>query len=405
MKFLILGANFFNKGAQAMLFITVSELRTRFPGCEIYFLSSEKAEKGYSFKWISDYNGWEYAKGGINAVKTLLRVPYWKIRGRKASYKRVFAFDKKMSEMDAFVDVSGYALSSQRGFVRSRNYIGQIMVAERKHIPYFIMPQSIGPFDYGKNQAKMQKLLTKYLPYPVIIYPRENDGYELLTKEYGLKNVRLSKDFVLQNKGVDNSLIYTSEKKAEIPVLDAGKKVAVIPNMRNFEFSEKAPLIKLYTEIIDKLRSLGNKVYLLRHSSEDIEACRLIYDALEDKKNVELLADDFDCIEFNGLVKQFDYVIGSRFHSIVHSMKNGVPAIVLGWAVKYHELLKLFSQERFMFDVRNSLNADEIAAAIDDMDKNFAEESQKIKEALPACQTENCFEVISDYFKNSGNKA
>ena len=37
MKILIVGANFNNKGAQSMLFITMDELKKRFPDCEIFF--------------------------------------------------------------------------------------------------------------------------------------------------------------------------------------------------------------------------------------------------------------------------------------------------------------------------------------------------------------------------------
>lgn len=35
-KILIVGANFENKGAQSMLFITVDELKKRIPDCEVF---------------------------------------------------------------------------------------------------------------------------------------------------------------------------------------------------------------------------------------------------------------------------------------------------------------------------------------------------------------------------------
>ena len=40
-NFMITGANFRNKGAQAMLFVTVSELRQRYPDFDIFFDSLE----------------------------------------------------------------------------------------------------------------------------------------------------------------------------------------------------------------------------------------------------------------------------------------------------------------------------------------------------------------------------
>ena len=387
-----------------MLFVTVSELRDRFPGCEILFLSPEKRVPGYDFTFFYDYNAWESVKGGMHAFKSTFRIPYWRVRGKRASYGRVKRFKAQLESVDAFVDISGYALSSQRGEPRSVSYLDQIKVAKKFNKPYFIMPQSIGPFDYH-NKAKMDAMLKEYLPYPVIIYPREEDGYRLLTEQYGLKNVKQSFDLVLQNKTIKEGNIFTAGHRASVPVLPEGRKTAVIPNMRNFEFADRGPIIKLYKAIIEKLQSLDRKVYLMRHSTEDLEACQLIYDALDNKEGVEILENDFDCIEFGKVISQFDFIIGSRYHSIVHSLKNAVPAIVLGWAVKYQELLKLFEQERFLFDVRDNINTDEVLAAIDDMNANYEKEHEKTGSLLENYQQENCYDVISEYFKDKAPAA
>ncbi|MDZ7835034.1 MAG: polysaccharide pyruvyl transferase family protein [Alkalibacterium sp.] len=77
------------------------------------------------------------------------------------------------------------------------------------------------------------------------------------------------------------------------------------------------------------------------------------------KRYVILLDRDISSLEFDILVEKLDFIIGSRFHSIVHSYKNHVPCIAIGWATKYHELLKLFGQYDYMFDVRESLDKDE----------------------------------------------
>ena len=49
-KVLIVGANFNNKGAQSMLFITVDELKRRVPDSEIYYAGCDVFDdKTYSF--------------------------------------------------------------------------------------------------------------------------------------------------------------------------------------------------------------------------------------------------------------------------------------------------------------------------------------------------------------------
>ena len=399
MRFLILGANFQNKGAQAMLFTAVSELRTMFPSCEIYFLSKEPPHEGYEFTFFYDLTGWDYLKGGRYSIKAIARIGYLKHLGYKNIIRNAKRFIKIMKSIDAFVDISGYALSSQRGVSRSISFLNQIRVAQRLKIPYFIMPQSIGPFDYGNKQKQMDKLLNRYLPYPAIIMPREEEGFKLLTEVYGLNNVKQSYDLVLQNKGLNLDNVVNSAYKNQIPKLQSSGNVAIIPNDRNFTYGNHDRYNNLYWNLITRLQYHKKSVYIIRHSREDLDACKMIYEGLQDKQGVHLLEDDFDCIQFNGLVQQMDYIIGSRYHGIVHAFKNSVPAIVLGWATKYKVLLSMFDQDRFLFDVRGDIDEGALLNAIDDMEERWQDEKRIIGERLGGYQTKNCFAYVNEYFK------
>ena len=398
MKFLILGANFQNKGAQAMLFTATSELRKRFPGCDVLFMTREKPQEGYEFTYLYDLTGWDFLKGGFSSVKAIARVGYLKLIGHKNVITSAKQFISTLKKVDAFVDISGYALSSQRGVSRSISYLNQIRVAKKLDIPYFIMPQSIGPFDYGDKQNHMDKLLKKYLPYPVKIFPREEEGYNILTKDYGLKNVEQSYDLVLQNKAIVLENVINQGYKKTSPKFETIGNVAIIPNERNFDYGSLERYTELYRKLIKQLQAHNKTIYLVRHSEEDLEACHMIFDELPDRHGVFLLEDDFDCLQFNTIVQQMDYVIGSRYHGIVHAIKNSVPAIVLGWAIKYQVLLSMFNQERFLFDVRGHIDMDALLKAVDDMESSWQKEKQVIGSKLGDYQQDSCFDCISDYF-------
>ena len=100
-------------------------------------------------------------------------------------------------------------------------------------------------------------------------------------------------------------------------------------------------------------------------------------------------------MEFNELVQHFRYLVASRFHSIVHAYKNGIPCIALGWATKYHDLLKHFGQEQYVFDVRSNTDTTSMLEAITRMNDSYVEESLKICKGLAAVQAENVFDVLS----------
>ena len=119
-------------------------------------------------------------------------------------------------------------------------------------------------------------------------------------------------------------------------------------------------------------------------------------------ENVYFIEDDMNCLEYGEFVKQFDFIIASRFHAIVHAYTENVPAIILGWAVKYHELAKNLNQEKFVFDGTNisNDNKDSIINGIEYMSNNFYEESKIISERMVYIKSQNCYEKCKDIFES-----
>ena len=106
-----------------------------------------------------------------------------------------------LENADFFIDVSGYALSSQWESLRSFNYILNIMIAKKYSIPYYIFPQSLGPFNYpSKHKILLFPLFKMYLKYPSKIFSRENAGVTYLHK-FTKKNVETNCDIVLNKEG------------------------------------------------------------------------------------------------------------------------------------------------------------------------------------------------------------
>jgi colanic acid/amylovoran biosynthesis protein len=219
------------------------------------------------------------------------------------------------------------------------------------------------------------------------------EGYNFLHNNYKLNNVKKSYDLVLLNKGIDISNIYKSVPK--ISDFEIMKGIGIIPNMRNFDHGDIKNIMVVYDTIINKLIETDKTVYLIRHSYEDIETCKMIKERFKNNDKVILIVDDMNCIEFDRLVKNFDFIIASRFHSIVHAYKNGVPCIAIGWATKYHELLQTFKQEKYIFDVRHNIDITGIKKALNTMLERYQKESETIKFLLKEIQSDsNIFDII-----------
>lgn len=404
-KFMITGANFRNKGAQAMLFVTVSELRQRYPDCEIFFATGEDLNvDAYQFKTIKyRYRLKQIALGGFNGFRqfvTSILVDFVKLVIRYPEKKGgYFTLQKMLPQMDLIIDISGFSLGDQWNRQGQEEYLDNVRLAKKYHVKMVLMPQSFGPFHYNSEQEALHAEIRELLPYPAVIFAREQEGAVLLKEQYNLKNVRQSPDLVLQNKKIDFGRVFVKEPVMNVPNDILPHSVAIIPNKKCFQHGEKESLLSLYQKLIELLLQSSREVYLLRHSSEDLSVCRTIKELFSDNERVHLLENDFSCLEFDAVIRKFDFTIVSRFHGAVHSYKNCVPCIILGWAVKYRELASYMNQESYAFDIRaNNIDDAKILKYTAQMMEHYQDEKVQIQEGLAQIQQSNCFNILEEIF-------
>lgn len=401
-RVLIVGANFNNKGAQSMLFITVDELKKRVPDSVIYYAGCDVFdEKTYTFGEL--YYSDDARKIALDENATFLEAKCWVkdcvkfVIGRRNNLFRYNEVKDTIENIDLIIDVSGFNLGKKWSIEIQESYLNNIRLAKKYNIPIVMMPQSFGSFDYPKEKEFLLPEIGELLKYPNVIFAREKEGYDMLVEQFGLSNVRLSTDLVLQNNGVNVSNIYKKPlKKTDLPKVEFGS-VAIIPNTQCFSNGDKDRNIQMYKEIVSYLIEKGKSVYIFRHSREDFPICKLIAEQFNDEK-VILLDNEFSCLEYDEFVKRFDFVICSRFHGIVHAYRNYIPCILLGWAIKYKELAANVGQEQFSFDItEDSFNAGQVKEAMDILLTEAAKEAEIIKKHISEIQKNNCFDKIAGY--------
>lgn len=401
MNVLITGAQFKNKGAQSLLFTVMNELRQHYGDVEIYYLPIDDCfsypSDTYRFHVVFDDLGWlDYRYDPWNELRNIKHcISKYHKWSKKHKETEILRLSQVLKKLDAIINVSGYSLTSKFIRVGNYRYLRVINEAKRHKIPMFLMPQSFGPFDY-RDKKKMTKKIKRGIEKVDAVFARETEGRLALKNEIGVSNdVLLSPDVVLQSHSLKLENIYVKTPELHIPELGPGRKVGIVPNVQVLKNGNKNDILNLYRKIIEKLISLGQSVYIFRHSN-DLDMCKMIYQGYEDNCHVHLIEDDLNCIEYEEFIKQFDYIIASRFHSIVHAYKQGIPAIILGWAVKYIELANAVSQEQYVFDGTDISNeqVNAILEKIRNMNDKYSDESQLIKERVKAIQNNSCFNTV-----------
>lgn len=83
-----------------------------------------------------------------------------------------------------------------------------------------------------------------------------------------------------------------------------------------------------------------------------------------------------------------------EIHGIVHAYKNGIPCVVLEWAVKYKELTELVKQSVYYFDIERQFDSKEILRALNRIIEHWEEECKVIQQAITEIQEKSCFHVF-----------
>lgn len=388
---IISGGGIVNKGAQAMTLICVCELRERYPEHRIFLLNwsagknEQKKFENYRLDLL-EIPPLKFSGAANSPVKKLL----YSVRYRESFTKT----DEIFRHTDMFIDISGYALGSNWSAKVSNDYLDNIEHALAYNIPVYLFPQSFGPFDWvDEDGARIDRRIRSLFPRIKLICAREEEGYRALVDTYGLcSNIVLCKDMVLTSRISDYSPALKIKKETELPEISSNS-ICLIPNVRVTD-PDGCSVREVYRIAIRNALEKGFCVYLMFHSSQDRELCLELKGMYNEDDRVIFIDRDHSCIEFNELVKKFRFVIASRFHALVHALKNGVPCIALGWATKYMDLMKLFGQEQYAFDLRERVEISDVENAVAEMSQMWQSESEIIRRTLPDLQRENVFDYI-----------
>ena len=379
MKVLITGGELFNKGAQAMTFAVVNAVKQHYPEASVYLLSAMDARRPRE----------EQDNLQFSILPWDLRMKLRCFPGGKWVFKNKYFSDAEEKQMwtqvqtaDLVVDVSGFCLSSQFSNIKIIDYLMNIHLFKGFNVPIVLFPQSFGPFEFkGPLAPLLKRAIKTYLRYPKQIFARETEGQNLLSQLSIIDNVQQSLDTVIRLPKPAPEMIWKQPILFDVPTIQKGA-VGIIPNQKIIVKNTSNDLYGLYEQMIERLLAHDRIVYLLRHSFEDLAIIIEIKQRFEGNERVVVLGEDYHSPQLVDVIAQFDFVIASRYHALVHAFKCYVPAVVLGWAVKYQELMARFGQLDCCFDVRGEIEQGQIANAIDEMSGSHEQQSKIIAKTM-----------------------
>jgi polysaccharide pyruvyl transferase WcaK-like protein len=352
------GVGFVNKGAELMLHEMIKQINSRYPNTIFTMVPgypNSPYEKYSKYGIHPKASIWYKNKNILNFVGY---VPQ-KIR------KRFGIIVEK--EINVVLDASGFAYSDQWGINQTLVMAKLCNKWKKQKTKIILLPQAFGPFSTKKIQDAIKNIADNV----DLMYAREIKSYEYLTSIVGERpNIRISPDITSIIKGID-----PGSKDID------SNTICIVPNIRMIDRAKNQNGNKYYDLLESSIKYLiqrKQKVTILIHEgSEDLMLAEVVM------KNIGVTLPIIrydDPLYVKGIIGKCKGIISSRYHGLVSSLSQGVPALGTGWSHKYEMLFRDYGFMDGMLDVLSSREVieEKLDMLIDE--KKVKIISEKIKE-------------------------
>ena len=245
------------------------------------------------------------------------------------------------SNIDILIDAAGFAYSSQWGDEHVEKLLNKIKRMKKNDTVVVMMPQAFGPFASDTIKRLMREVIEK----SDLIFVRDSISLKAMNE--------LTANSVNLVKAPDFTNLY----QPIIPEYFNSDvhQVCIVPNQRMIDKrSDVSPTtyIKLISKVITHLKVLGRKPFILVHENNDQLLASKI---LSDGSSVPIIVES-DPGLIKGVISQSKALVGSRFHSLVSGLSQGIPTIGTGWSHKYNELFSDYNFSRGLISLDISDN-------------------------------------------------
>lgn len=283
-------------------------------------------------------------------------------------------------ESDACLDASGGdSFGDTYGLYRLLyvfSYKLLVLLLQKK---LFLLPQTYGPFEKPIAKVVAKHIFNK----ATVIYSRDQAGVEyvrnfLSNRDVGEK-VRFAPDvaFILDPNEPAHAEIDSLESlRTEYSVLVGVNVSGLLFNggyARDNMFSLKIDYRQLINSIVGLLMKERQLLVLLvphvfaplGDVESDPDACLQVYNTLREKFKSRLfpVQGQYDQGEIKYLIGMCDFFIGSRMHSCIAALSQGISTIGLAYSKKFRGVFETVGAEQLVVDMRQA-KAGEILTTI-----------------------------------------
>lgn len=391
-----------NKGDAAIVSVLLQQLNNAFPGSDItisIYDDDTKYKSFYGYKVISNSM---YL--GIHHFQNLLfKLPYtfyietllllWALLYRLLGHSATFVLPKSTRDIareylenDLFVAAGGGYLRGKKGIRENINLIlllNPFIIGILLKKPIILYTQSIGPF-----ATTFQGWITRVvLNKTRLIFVRED--HTLMT----LKAIGVKANLVIRT--TDAGFLFNSDKEFQlsdfIENTEALKQKTLVGitvrkwlNPEGQDKFEKsvALFIDRVTEDKNIIILFISQVTSTTHNDDDRDVANRIASLVVNKQQIINCTGNYDHYELKQFYSCLDFLVGTRFHSVIFSLTSFVPALAIEYEYKAGGIMKDLGLSKWVIPIEQ-VTADNLYEKFKQLLSARNSYKQKLQKVLP----------------------
>jgi colanic acid/amylovoran biosynthesis protein len=360
MRFLIIGGGFSNNGAEAMLLSVSNFLKRRFPGCSIlHHADVESWQEPAVRAGMTPLAPLPYVARNIR-IREFVRAAIWP-RFRST---RLGLTEGLYDGVVGVLDVSGFRSSDQMDGNDQRWW--EIHQLKSLGVPIVFLPQAWGPFRRLGSRMYTRALL-RGIP---LVFARDRESLQHLHSLRVVPESALSLAadvaFQFQPSAPEVGLSILKEAGVDLssrPLIGVAPSIVLYRQVPG-EGAGNAYVQALASVCEHLVRQSGGTVVVIPHyvRQGDKPDDRFIGRSLAQTKrlgdSLRLIECDYPSADLKAVIGQLDFLIASRFHSLVAALSMRVPLAAVGWSHKYVELMGDAGMRDYVASTREVRNGD-----------------------------------------------
>ena len=413
-----------NKGDAALLSVLHSDIRRVYPRAKLTILTLDAVPMRHTFEGVPVKKSFMYHS--LNTFKsrpmTLLYASFVMSTTILWAYvKRTFGLTlplpKKLAEIcrmyensDLIIPVGGGYLRSQKRGIGSLLNVSQLLhpyvVAKLLGKPTILYAQSIGPFSAKLEERLVKNVLNTRVAAAII---REDVSMKLLYRIGVTIPLHRSVDSGFAFKPTQS---YDLRKKIHAPRSQivfgiTARQWLSVKQQRKYE-TVMAKAIDYIIERHHAVVVLIPQVTATFHNDDDRIVNERILSLIKHKGGVHVIQDSLTHHEIKSCYNSLDFLVGTRFHSVIFALTSYVPAIAIEYEHKTGGIMKDLELTEWVIKM-DRVNTKTLQKYIDDIVAQKNSYIAHLKQTLPKYipKTKESTNVVVDKYdelaKNRAN--